>query len=85
METYVSSARGRLQTWFAKAEDWQKDLFINIWNGGMTEEELLTRACKLIEQEYLSENHRLAPATKFPDDITFLDDNNKTVQLASMD
>lgn len=84
MITYVAGARDRLQVWFDKAENWQKDLFINIWNGGMSEDEILARTIKLIEQEYLSENHRLVPTTKFPSDISFTEDRTGTVQLASI-
>lgn len=84
MDTNMSDAQRRLKEWFSKAANWQKDLFINIWNGGKTEEEHLNRTIKLIGQEYLSENHRLTAAMKFPDDITFVDDKNHSVKLVSI-
>ena len=84
MENNMSDARKKLETWFLKADNWQKDLFINIWNGGMAEDELLDRAIKLIRQEYLCENHKLAATVKFPEDITFADTIDHPVKLVSI-
>lgn len=81
---YTNEAQKKLENWFLKTDSWQKDLFINIWNGGMTTDELLDRSIKLIRQEYLGENHKLAAATKFPDDITFVDTDNHPVKLVSV-
>lgn len=84
MDTYTRDAHKKLKDWFSKAENWQKDLFINIWNGGKTEGECLARTQMLIGQEYLSESHRLTAVTKFPDDISFADDNGQSVKLVSV-
>lgn len=71
MVSYTSDGLAMLKGWFEKATHWQKDLFVQIWNGGMTEEEMCNRAIKLIEQEHMEVNHRIAAVTTFPGDITF--------------
>lgn len=84
MDTYTNDALAMLKGWFEKATRWQKDLFVQIWNGGMTDEELCNRTIKLIEQEYLDGNHRIAAETAFPGDITFGNAVGKQVILAEI-
>ena len=53
MVSYVNDGLVLLKGWFEKATRWQKDLFVQIWNGSMMEEEICNRAIKLIEQEHM--------------------------------
>ena len=57
MDAYTNDGRKLLENWFRKAAPWQKNLFVQIWNDGLQADEIQKRAIKLIEQEYLSENH----------------------------
>ena len=84
MNTYANDGRQLLENWFRKANPWQKDLFVQIWNEGLPADEILKRAIKLIGQEYLSENHRVAAVTDFPKDITVRDQGNKLVKLTQI-
>lgn len=84
MDTYTNDGLAMLKGWFEKAARWQKDLFVHIWNGGITEDEIFTRAIKLIEQEHLDENHRVAAVTTFPSDITFGNAVGKRVMLTQI-
>lgn len=84
MDTYTNDGLAMLKGWFEKATRWQKDLFVQIWNGGMTEDEIFTRAIKLIEQEHLDENHRVAAVTTFPPDITFGNAAGKRIVLTQI-
>lgn len=84
MDTYANDGRQLLENWFRKANPWQKDLFVQIWNEGLPADEILKRAIKLIGQEYLSENHRVAAVTDFPKDITVRDQGNKLVKLTQI-
>ena len=81
MDSYTNDGRLLMENWFRKAAPWQKDLFVQIWNEGLPADEIQKRAIKLIEQEYLSENHRVAAVTDFPKDITVGDQGNKLVKL----
>ena len=84
MDAYTNDGRKLLENWFRKAAPWQKDLFVQIWNDGLQADEIQKRAIKLIEQEYLSENHRVAAVTDFPKDITVGDQGNKLVKLTQI-
>ena len=84
MDAYTNDGRKLLENWFRKAAPWQKDLFVQIWNDGLQADEIQKRAIKLIEQEYLSENHRVAAVTDFPKDITVRDQGNKLVKLTQI-
>lgn len=84
MDTYTDSARRKLQGWFQKAAAWQKDLFCAIWNGADRDEQLLDRAVKLIEQQYLGQSHRLTPKTVFPGDIDFSEGKGAPILLKSV-
>lgn len=57
-----------VSSWFSKLDDWQKDLFVNLWKGKKPEE-LKTRAKKLALKEYKIENTHLTAEVKFPEDI----------------
>ena len=78
MEAYADIALRKLMEWFSKAESWQKDLFLQVWSGSYLDSQLVDHANKLIRQEYLAENHRLTPISKFPEDISF-DESTRTV------
>lgn len=84
MDTYAITGRKMLEDWFQKAASWQKDLFVQIWNEGLTAEEIQSRMIKLIGQEYMEENHRVAAVTAFPNDITFGSDAGKRVMLTQI-
>ena len=71
MVSYVNDGLVLLKGWFEKATRWQKELFVQIWNGSMMEEEICNREIKLIEQEHMNFNHRIVAVTTFPEDITF--------------
>lgn len=59
---------GIVRTWFDKASNWQKDLFINLWKGKNVEE-IRKRALKLAYKEYEIEDCSFVSETKFPSDI----------------
>ncbi|MEG1716994.1 MAG: ATP-binding protein, partial [Lachnospiraceae bacterium] len=84
MDFNKHSAQGLLEDWFRKATDWQKDLFSAIWNGAMSEEQIVDRTIKLIGQEHLFEDHRLSPNIAFPNDINFTDSKRVPIMLTSI-
>lgn len=84
MDAYSNNGRQLLENWFRKATPWQKDLFVQIWNEGLPADEIQKRAIKLIEQEHLSENHRVVAVTDFPNDITIGDQENREVMLTQI-
>lgn len=84
MDTYTNDSLALLKGWFEKATRWQKDLFVQIWNGGMTEDEIFTRMIKLITQEHIEENHCVAAVTTFPSDITFRNAVGNRVMLTQI-
>lgn len=57
-----------VKTWFNKADNWQKDLFINLWKGKDLDE-VKKRATKLAYKEYNIEPCNLVSETVFPADI----------------
>lgn len=69
MSNYKDNAQSLVERWFNKAEDWQKDLFVAIWNGTDDIKQNSSRAIKLIAQEYFGENHNIAASTSFPSNI----------------
>lgn len=55
-------------SWFSKLDDWQKDLFINLWKGKNIDD-LKVRSKRLALKEYGVENCHFVAETKFPEDI----------------
>ena len=84
MESVQQRAQAIIENWFQKAADWQKDLFISVWNGMTGEDQILGRVTKLIGQEYLSENHCLTPNVIFPKDLNFYNVKSSPVILTSI-
>ena len=54
MEAYADIALRKLMEWFSKADNWQKDLFLQVWSGSYLDSQLVDRANKIIRQEYLT-------------------------------
>ena len=73
-----------IKKWFEKAEDWQKDLFCQIWQGNEDIEKLTVRAFALAKVEYLGENSKFAPSTTFPSAVEFSNTSNCPVILKSI-
>ena len=73
-----------IKKWFEKAEDWQKDLFCQIWQGNEDVEKLTVRAFALAKVEYLGENSKFAPSTTFPSAVEFSNTSNCPVILKSI-
>lgn len=84
MEAYADIALRKLMEWFSKADNWQKDLFLQVWSGSYLDSQLVDRANKVIRQEYLTENHRLTPFNKFPEDISFDESTGTAIGLLSI-
>lgn len=63
-----SQAINIIKSWFDKVEDWQKDLFNNIWKGNSIEESK-NRAIKLIYKQYNINNSNFVPNSQLPNDI----------------
>lgn len=55
-------------SWFSKLDDWQKDLFINLWKGKNIDD-LKARSKKLALKEYGVVDCHFVAETKFPEDI----------------
>lgn len=70
-----------LQEWFRKAENWQKDLFCQVWQGNEDIDKLSYRAFSLAKMEYLGEESKYSPITSFPSKIDFSSENNCSVIL----
>lgn len=84
MVSYRDYTQEKLFSWFEKAPDWQKDMFCAIWNGANNQEDLVKRAIKLIDQEYLLQEHHLTLNTIFPDNIDFTESKEKPIILKSV-
>ena len=70
-------------SWFSKLDNWQKDLFINLWKGKNVEE-LKIRTKKLAFKEYEIETTHLVAEIKFPEDIREDFSTNSQIMLKSM-
>ena len=77
MDIHMQQALKKVQDWYAKASDWQKDLFCTVWEGTLKDEQILDRAVKIAGQEHLGENCHIAPKTTFPGEMTFLKKVNR--------
>ncbi len=69
MSSIQTDALSILKHWFERAENWQKDLFYQIWQGNDDVEKLTSRALSLAKSEYLSEKSKFAPTTTFPTEM----------------
>lgn len=84
MTDIQTNALSLLKAWFDKAENWQKDLFCQIWQGNEDVEKLIVRAFALARVEYLGENSKFSPLTTFPSTVKFSNANNCPVILKSI-
>ncbi len=84
MTDIQTNALSLLKVWFDKAENWQKDLFCQIWQGNEDVEKLIIRAFALARVEYLGENSKFSPLTTFPSTVKFSNANNCPVILKSI-
>lgn len=69
-----------VKTWFYKAEDWQKDTFINLWKGS-DYDSITERAYKLALKEHRIVTSNLSSDTTFPKDINFINTVNTNTAL----
>ena len=81
MEIHMQQALKKVQDWYVKVSDWQKDLFCTVWEGALKDEQILDRAVKNAGQEHLNENWRLTPKTEFPGEMTFFEKSKPPVIL----
>lgn len=81
MDIHMQQALKKVQDWYAKASDWQKDLFCAVWEGTLKDEQILDRAVKIAGQEHLGENCHIAPKTTFPGEMTFFEKSKPPVIL----
>ena len=84
MMSFSDQAREKLQQWFQKASDWQKDLFITFWSGAECSQEIIDRTIKIIDQEYLNVAHHVTAKTEFPSDINFTSPQGAIITLKSI-
>lgn len=66
MNEIQESAIIALKKWFDKAENWQKDLFVQLWQGNEDIDKLISRGFSLAKNEYLGEKTQFAAITSFP-------------------
>lgn len=57
-----------VKDWFIKADDWQKDAFVNLWRSKNIED-VKTRTIKLVYKEYGYASCAFTCDTKFPEDL----------------
>lgn len=84
MDVQTQQALSKVHRWFCNSSNWQKDLFIAIWEGASKDEQVLDRAIKLAAHEHLDEPCRLTPKTTFPDELSFSDRDKPPVILKSI-
>ena len=66
--------------WFNKLEDWQKDLFNNLWKGNGLDESK-NRAFKLLQKEYGISESNFVPNVDIPNDLNFDSEINTVINL----
>ena len=81
---YYENAKSKIQCWFNKAADWQKDLFVSIWNGATDESELTKRTVKFIERDSFNVMCKSRPVTDFPTMFEFSEERNIPVLLTNI-
>ena len=69
MNEIQESAIISLKKWFDKAENWQKDLFVQLWQGNEDIDKLISRGFSLAKNEYLGEKTQFAAITSFPKEV----------------
>lgn len=84
MNEIQKSAIALLEKWFDKAENWQKDLFVQLWHGNDDNDSMVTRAFSLAKQEYLGEKSRFTPAVSFPREVELSNTDNNPLFLESI-
>lgn len=84
MNEIQKSAISLLEKWFDKAENWQKDLFVQLWQGNDDNDSMVTRAFSLAKQEYLGEKSRFTPAVSFPREVELSNTDNNPLFLESI-
>lgn len=85
MDIQTQQALHKVQDWFGRASNWQKDLLCTIWEGTTKDEQILNRAIKLSGQEFLNEACHFTPKTAFPEGMTFSETKKAPVILKSIE
>lgn len=84
MNEINASALAQLKSWFEKAENWQKDMFCQFWQGNEDLDKIKARAFTLAKDEYIEEGSRLSPQTTFPASVELSGVKNCPVILESL-
>lgn len=84
MNELQTNALAILKSWFDKADNWQKDLFYQLWQGNEDVEKLVSRSFSLAKVEYLGEKSKFVPVVEFPTEMTFSDSNSCPIILKSI-
>ncbi len=84
MNEINASALTQLKSWFEKAENWQKDMFCQFWQGNEDLDKIKARAFTLAKDEYTEEGSRLSPQTTFPASVELSGVKNCPVILESL-
>lgn len=69
MNEISANALSLLKKWFEKADNWQKDLFVQLWQGNEDIDKLVSRAFSLIKADHLHEKSKYSAVTAFPSDV----------------
>ena len=64
MNEIQESAILALKKWFDKAENWQKDLFVQLWQGNEDIDKLISRGFSLAKNRTLYYQHYTIPKLK---------------------
>lgn len=84
MNEINASALDQLKSWFEKAENWQKDMFCQFWQGNEDLDKIKARAFSLAKDEYTEEKSRLSPQTTFPTSMELSGVKNCPIILESL-
>lgn len=84
MSVYYEKAKSVIENWFEKANDWQKDLFVSIWNGSEDESKLVSKAIKLIDRDCFSVDCDVSINTMLPKEVDFSEDKSIPIILSSI-
>lgn len=76
MNEIQESAILALKKWFDKAESWQKDLFVQLWQGNDDTSKLISRGFSLARNEYLGDKTQFAAITSFPKEVELSSSEN---------
>lgn len=83
MDLHKRQAKEQLVKWFESLLDWQKDLFIYLWNGASVQDSV-ERSKKIIDDKFLKIKFKYTPQTVFPETIDFGNSENSIVQLSKI-